>query len=232
LYRSWFDQGSTAVVILCSQAHQNPGTNPRIPPPPQPPPIMDSNSAAAWTAAQNQEASPPREPGANDIFCGTPQQGDSDHHQQQHQQPPVCVAATSPPPTRMMLIPVPAGSPTTSQQQHCNYSIPQTFRHDVRTGRFEPPCPTNGICPGYLQCNLVVLPAVGPYAFDFLLFCQRNPQACPLLEVCCDNDNDNVDDEEEEQVEMGPAATRSFLSRTLARGADLRTDLPKYVQLF
>jgi uncharacterized protein YcsI (UPF0317 family) len=127
-----------------------------------------------------------------------------------------------------MLVPAPSRRPTTSQQE-ANYTIPRTFRLDVRTGRFSPPCPTNGICPGFLQCNLVVLPAAGPYAFDFLLFCQRNPQACPLLEVCCDNDDD--DDDEEEQEEMDPAVTRSFLSRTLARGADLRTDLPKYVTM-
>lgn len=54
------------------------------------------------------------------------------------------------------------------------------FRDRVRRGLFNGP--TNAQCPGYLQCNLVVLPQA--YAFDFLLFCQRNPQACPLLEVC------------------------------------------------
>lgn len=35
--------------------------------------------------------------------------------------------------------------------------------------------------PGQAQCNLVVLPS--KYAYDFLLFCQRNPKPCPLLEV-------------------------------------------------
>jgi len=34
---------------------------------------------------------------------------------------------------------------------------------------------------GYAQANLVILPE--RYAFDFLLFCQRNPKPCPLLEV-------------------------------------------------
>ena len=35
--------------------------------------------------------------------------------------------------------------------------------------------PTAGLAPGYVQANLVVLPK--EQAFDFLLFCQRNPQA-------------------------------------------------------
>ena len=34
---------------------------------------------------------------------------------------------------------------------------------------------------GYVQCNLVILPEAE--AYDFLLFCQRNPKACPLVEV-------------------------------------------------
>lgn len=65
--------------------------------------------------------------------------------------------------------------------------------------------PTAGMAPGYVQANLVVLPQ--DLAFDFLLFTQRNPRACPLLEV----------------VEAG-----SVEPRTMAPGADLRTDVPKY----
>jgi uncharacterized protein YcsI (UPF0317 family) len=45
------------------------------------------------------------------------------------------------------------------------------------------------------------------YAFDSLLFCQRNPKSCPLLEV----------------IEVGQYKTR-FLSKT----ADIRSDIPKY----
>jgi hypothetical protein len=84
-------------------------------------------------------------------------------------------------------------------------STAQAFRQAVRRGDFTGP--TNGVCPGFLQCNLVILPA-GPDAFDFLLFCQRNPQACPLLEVC---------------------DTGSPHPRALAADADVRTDCPKYV---
>lgn len=49
----------------------------------------------------------------------------------------------------------------------------------IREGRIT--SPTTGMCSGYAQGNLVVLPK--ELAWDFLLFCQRNPKACPLLEV-------------------------------------------------
>ena len=40
---------------------------------------------------------------------------------------------------------------------------------------------TSGMCAGYAQANLVVLPK--DLAYDFLLFTQRNPKSCPVLEV-------------------------------------------------
>jgi uncharacterized protein YcsI (UPF0317 family) len=86
---------------------------------------------------------------------------------------------------------------------HKNASLARDFRAKVRCGEFTGP--TNGVCPGFLQCNLVVLPQ-GPFAFDFLLFCQRNPKACPLIEVC----------------DIG-----SPFPAGVALGADLRTDVPK-----
>ncbi len=64
---------------------------------------------------------------------------------------------------------------------------------------------TSGMAPGHVQANLVVLPM--EQAFDFLLFCQRNPKPCPLLEV----------------VEAG-----STEPRRMAPDADLRMDLPGY----
>jgi uncharacterized protein YcsI (UPF0317 family) len=85
-----------------------------------------------------------------------------------------------------------------------NAYMPREFRKLVRQGKFTGP--TNAQCPGFLQCNLVVLPQ-GPIAFDFLLFCQRNPQSCPLIEVC----------------DVGSACPVG-----LAPDADLRTDVPKY----
>lgn len=41
--------------------------------------------------------------------------------------------------------------------------------------------PTAGLCPGYTQCNLIILPA--GLASDFKGFCEKNPFACPVLEM-------------------------------------------------
>ena len=65
--------------------------------------------------------------------------------------------------------------------------------------------PTPGLALGYVQANLVVVPR--DLAFDFLLFCQRNPKPCPLLDV----------------TEPGDAEPR-----LVAPGADLRTDVSRY----
>jgi uncharacterized protein YcsI (UPF0317 family) len=76
-------------------------------------------------------------------------------------------------------------------------------RARIRTGEYTGP--TSGLAPGFAQANLVILPA--GHALDFLRFCVRNPKPCPLLEV---------------------TATGSPTPSTLARDADLRTDLPRY----
>lgn len=65
-------------------------------------------------------------------------------------------------------------------------------------------CPTSGWAAGYTQTNLIVVPA--DWAYDVLLFCTRNPKACPVLDV------------------GDPGSPGS----ALADGADLRTDLPLY----
>lgn len=65
--------------------------------------------------------------------------------------------------------------------------------------------PTPGLALGYVQANLVILPK--DWAFDFLLFCQRNPKPCPLLDV----------------TEPGDPEPKA-----VAPGADVRTDLPAY----
>src|SRR3546814_13096978 len=41
--------------------------------------------------------------------------------------------------------------------------------------------PTAGIAPGMTQANLIALPRA--WAYDFLLYAQRNPKACPILDV-------------------------------------------------
>src|SRR4051812_42741055 len=65
--------------------------------------------------------------------------------------------------------------------------------------------PTPGLALGFVQANLVVVPRA--LAFDFALFCQRNPQPCPLLDV----------------TDAG-SAEPIFV----AKGADIRTDVPRY----
>ncbi|MGO1948909.1 MAG: putative hydro-lyase [Mycobacteriaceae bacterium] len=64
--------------------------------------------------------------------------------------------------------------------------------------------PTPGYAPGHAQANLITLPKED--AFDFLIFAQRNPRPCPLLDV------------------LEPGQTSSAL---LADG-DIRTDIPSY----
>jgi uncharacterized protein YcsI (UPF0317 family) len=76
-------------------------------------------------------------------------------------------------------------------------------RQAARTGAWTEQ--TSGLVPGFAQANLVILPQ--EFAADFLLFCQRNPKPCPLLDVTAAGD---------------PTPRRA------APTADLRTDLPKY----
>lgn len=56
---------------------------------------------------------------------------------------------------------------------------PKNVRRQIANGKITGQ--TSGMCPGFAQGNLVILPQA--YAFDFLLFAQRNPKACPILEV-------------------------------------------------
>ena len=80
---------------------------------------------------------------------------------------------------------------------------PADLRGLIRKGELTGP--TTGMCNGYAQGNLVVLPKA--LAWDFLLFCQRNPKACPLLEVA-------------------DAGERTFAQ--FGKGSDIATDIPRY----
>lgn len=66
--------------------------------------------------------------------------------------------------------------------------------------------PTAGLAPGFAQANLVAVPK--RHAFDFARFCLLNPKPCPLLAVA--------------------DAPDAVLPEAVARGADLRRDLPRY----
>jgi uncharacterized protein YcsI (UPF0317 family) len=76
------------------------------------------------------------------------------------------------------------------------------LRRMIRSGQWTGQ--TSGAASGFVQANLVMLPADS--AFDFLLFCTRNPKPCPILDV------------------LEPGQTEP----AIASGADVRTDLPKY----
>lgn len=82
-----------------------------------------------------------------------------------------------------------------------NVESARKARQDCRDGLI---APTAGLAPGFTQANMISLPK--EWAWDFLLFGQRNPKPCPVLDV----------------TDPG-----SYLT-ALAPGADLRTDLPLY----
>jgi len=79
----------------------------------------------------------------------------------------------------------------------------QQERIDIREGRHTGT--TRGLALGYVQCNLVVINQA--LSYEFLLYCQRNPRACPVIEV------------------TDPGNPEPKMS---APRADLRTDLPLY----
>jgi uncharacterized protein YcsI (UPF0317 family) len=60
-----------------------------------------------------------------------------------------------------------------------HFESPAALRRACRDGSFRRD--TAGQAPGRIQANLMILPK--EHAFDFLLFCQRNPKPCPLVEV-------------------------------------------------
>lgn len=92
------------------------------------------------------------------------------------------------------MIPAPTQDPLALAAAH-------EARAAYRAGRV---VPTAGVAPGLTQANMVSLPR--DWAWDFLLYAQRNPKPCPVLDV----------------IEAGGHTT------ALAEGADLRTDIPLY----
>ena len=56
---------------------------------------------------------------------------------------------------------------------------PSEVRRLIREGKID--FPTAGMCRGYAQANLVILP--GEYAADFERYAEKNPFACPVLEI-------------------------------------------------
>jgi len=90
-----------------------------------------------------------------------------------------------------------------TQKAELERMAPRDFRQMVRRGEWTGP--TSGISSGYAQGNLAIVPK--EFAFDFFLFCFRNSQPCPVMDV----------------TEPGDPHPKR-----LAPEADLRTDLPRY----
>lgn len=82
------------------------------------------------------------------------------------------------------------------------FSTGAGLRKSVRSGQFDGQ--TAGQAPDFLQGNLVILPKA--YAQDFLIYCQNNPKACPIIGI----------------TKPGQACMPELGT------IDLRTDVPKY----
>lgn len=80
---------------------------------------------------------------------------------------------------------------------------PKSVREIIRSGEWTGPTP--GMCAGFVQANLVVLPK--DWAYDFLVFAQRNPIPCPILDITEPGDRE---------------------ARIMAPGSDVARDIPRY----
>ena len=91
-----------------------------------------------------------------------------------------------------------------SEVKNINYAEmkPAQVRELIRKGEIRRP--TAGMCGGYAQANLAVLPK--EYVEDFKRFTELNPFPCPVLEV----------------VEGSP------LTHAMGEGGNIMTDIPEY----
>lgn len=81
---------------------------------------------------------------------------------------------------------------------------PEQLRCQIRSGQHTGN--TSGLCPGFVQCNVAILPA--DWAFEFLQFCQLNPKPCPLVAMAASPG----------QTDMP----------SIGQGFDIRSDVPSY----
>lgn len=80
---------------------------------------------------------------------------------------------------------------------------PEALRFQIRSG--EHTGNTSGFSSGFVQCNIVILPA--QWADEFLRFCQLNPKPCPLVAM---------------------SRSPGDYSIPLLGDVDIRTDVPSY----
>mmetsp|Transcript_16044 Transcript_16044/g.38630 ORF Transcript_16044/g.38630 Transcript_16044/m.38630 type:complete len:305 (-) Transcript_16044:66-980(-) len=96
------------------------------------------------------------------------------------------------------------GMPDFRRNPTTDRSAAAIFRESCRSNAFQEP--TSKCAEGFMQANFVAIPK--EYAFDFTLFCLRNPRACPVLAI----------------LEAGQRDAPS-----VAANCDVRTDIPKYL---
>src|SRR5499427_2368984 len=92
---------------------------------------------------------------------------------------------------------------SSSQPGGWDRSDPRAARCAIRSSAYAGY--TAGVAAGYVQANVCILPRA--FAEDFLLYCQRNPQPCPLLA----------------RSDVGDPRLPA-----LAADLDIRTDIPRY----
>ena len=80
---------------------------------------------------------------------------------------------------------------------------PSEVRQLIREGKID--FPTSGMCAGYAQANLVILPP--EYAADFEEYAKLNPFPCPILEII---------------------RGKEPLTHAMGEGANICTDIPRY----
>ncbi len=83
------------------------------------------------------------------------------------------------------------------------HASPKEMRELIRKGEWTHP--TSGLSHCHVQANMIVLPK--DWAYDFLVFAQRNPKPCPILDVTEPGDGE---------------------AKLIAPGSDVRTDIPRY----
>lgn len=81
---------------------------------------------------------------------------------------------------------------------------PHQLRQQIRSGAMTGN--TSGLCSGFVQGNLCILPA--DYANDFLKFCTLNPKPCPIIGMS--------------------EKPGDYRLKSLGQDIDLRTDIPQY----
>ncbi|MHC4117084.1 MAG: D-glutamate cyclase family protein [Planctomycetota bacterium] len=139
--------------------------------------------------------------GLNGAENGKPGQNQLIHQQEVHNLPGKTTITVNS--GDVLCIQTPGGGAYNPTLEQWADMSPETAREIFCHNRYIGP--TAGFCAGHVQANLVILPE--SIAGDFEWYCQKNPKPCPLLE----------------RLPVGDP-----LTYFLAKGSDIRFDLPLY----